>query len=75
MSALVGLVACLCALSVFVATGLNRADACKIAQACKREALLVVTAARSVIDALTARLKGTLGAGDPAQVSLGEVSR
>lgn len=74
MSALVGLVACLCALSVFVATGLNRADACKIAQACKREALLVVTAARSVIDALTARLKGTLGAGGPAQVSLGEVS-
>lgn len=74
MSAMVVIVACLCALSVFVATGLNRADACKIAQACKHEALLVVAAARSVIDALAARLKGALGAGGAAQVSLGEVS-
>ena len=74
MSALVGVAACLCALSVFVATGLNRADACKIAQACKREALLVVAAARSLTDALVARLKGMLGTGDTAQVSLGEVS-
>ena len=71
---MVVIVACLCALSVFVATGLNRADACKIAQACKHEALLVVAAARSVIDALAARLKGALGAGGAAQVSLGEVS-
>ena len=34
MSALVGVAACLCALSVFIVTGLNRADACKIAQVC-----------------------------------------
>ena len=53
MSALVGVAACLCALSVFVATGLNRADACKIAGACKREAVLVAAAGRSVVDALT----------------------
>ena len=74
MSALVGVAACLCALSVFVATGLNRADACKIAQVCKREALLVVAAARSVTDVLVARLRGMLGTGGTAQVSLGEVS-
>lgn len=74
MSALVGAAACLCAFSVFVATGLNRADAYKIAQACKRETLLVVTAAQSVTDALVTRLKGMLGTGGTAQVSLGEVS-
>ena len=74
MSALVGVAACLCALSVFIVTGLNRADACKIAQVCKREALLVVAAARSVTDVLVARLKGMLGTGGTAQVSLGEVS-
>ena len=44
MSALVAVVACLCALSVFVATGLDRADARKIAGACKREAVLVAAA-------------------------------
>ena len=43
MSALVAVVACLCALSVFVATGLDRADARKIAGACKREAVLVLS--------------------------------
>ena len=74
MSALVGVAACLCALSVFIVTGLNRADACKIAQVCKREALLVVAAARSVTDVLVARLRGMLGPGGTAQVSLGEVS-
>lgn len=74
MSALVGVAACLCALSVFAATGLERADARKIAEACKREAVLVVAACRSVIDALTVRVKGAIGAGGPAQVSLGEVS-
>lgn len=47
MSALVAVVACLCALSVFVATGLDRADARKIAGACKREAVLVAAAGRS----------------------------
>ena len=41
MSALVGVAACLCALSVFVATGLERADARKIAGDCKRETLLL----------------------------------
>ena len=66
MSALVAIAACLCALSVFVATGLERADARKIAQACKCEALLVVEAARLVTDALMARLKGALGAGGPS---------
>lgn len=74
MSALVGVAACLCAFSVFVATGLNRADAYKIVRVCKREMLLVVAAARSVTDALVARLKGMLGTGGTAQVSLGEVS-
>ena len=74
MSALVAVVACLCALSVFVATGLDRADARKIAGACKREAVLVAVAGRSVVDALTARVKGAVGAGGPARVSLGEVS-
>lgn len=44
MSALVGLAACLCALSVFAATGLERADARKIAETCKREAVLVIAA-------------------------------
>ena len=71
MSALVGVAACLCALSVFVATGLERADALKFAEAFKREAVLVVAAARSMVDTLATRLKGTLGAGGPAQVSLG----
>ena len=68
MSAPVAVAACLCALSVFVATGLDRADARKIAGACKR------AAGRSVVDALTARVKGAVGAGGPARVSLGEVS-
>lgn len=74
MSALVGLAACLCALSVFAATGLERADARKIAETCKREAVLVIAAGRLVIDALTARMKGAIGVGGPARVSLGEVS-
>ena len=74
MSALVAVAACLCALSVFAATGLDRADARKIAEACKREAVLVAAAGRSVVDALTARVKGAVGAGGPARVSLGEVS-
>ena len=74
MSAPVAVAACLCALSVFVATGLDRADARKIAEACKREAVLVAAAGRSVVDALTARVKGAVGAGGPARVSLGEVS-
>ena len=74
MSAPVAVAACLCALSVFVATGLDRADARKIAEACKREAVLVAAAGRSVVDALTARMKGAVGAGGPARVSLGEVS-
>ena len=74
MSVLVGAAACLCALSVFIVTGLERADACKIAQVCKCEALLVVAAARSVTDVLVTRLKGMLGTGGPARVSLGEVS-
>ena len=56
MSAPVAVAACLCALSVFVATGLDRADARKIAGACKREAVLVAAAGRSVVDALTARV-------------------
>ena len=74
MSAPVAVAACLCALSVFVATGLDRADARKIVGACKREAVLVAAAGRSVVDALTARVKGAVGAGGPARVSLGEVS-
>ena len=74
MSAPVAVAACLCALSVFVATGLDRADARKVAGACKREAVLVAAAGRSVVDALTARVKGAVGAGGPARVSLGEVS-
>lgn len=74
MSAPVAVAACLCALSVFVATGLDRADARKIAGACKREAVLVAAAGRSVVDALTARVKGAVGAGGPARVSLGEVT-
>ena len=74
MSAPVAVAACLCALSVFVATGLDRADARKIAGACKREAVLVAAAGRSVVDALTARIKGAAGAAGPARVSLGEVS-
>lgn len=74
MSALVGVAACLWALSVFAATGLERAEAHKIAEACKREAVLVVAAGRSAIDALTVRVKDAIGTGGPAQVSLGEVS-
>lgn len=74
MSAPVAVAACLCALSVFVATGLDRADARKIAEACKREAVLVAAAGRSVVDALAARMKGAVGAGGPTRVSLGEVS-
>ena len=60
MSALVGVAACLCALSVFAATGLERADARKIAETCKREVVLVIAAGCSVIDALTARMKGAI---------------
>ena len=74
MSALVGAAACLCALSVFVATGLERADVHKVAEACKREAVLVVAASRTVVDALAVRIKGVLATGDAASVSLGEVS-
>lgn len=74
MSALVGVAACLCALSVFAATGLERADARKIAETCKREAVLVIAVGCSVIDTLTARMKGVIVAGGPARVSLGEVS-
>ena len=74
MSVLVVVASGLCALSVFVATGMERADAREITEACKREALLVIAAARSVVDVLTVRLKGALGAGSPTQVSLGEVS-
>ena len=36
--------------------------------------MLVAAAGRSVVDALTARVKGAVGAGGPARVSLGEVS-
>lgn len=74
MSALVGVAACLCALGVFVATGLDRADARKLAEACRCEAVLVIAAARSVTNVLTVRLKGALGAGSSTQVSLSEVS-
>lgn len=74
MSAPVAVAACLCALSVFVATGLDRADARKIAGACKREAVLVVAAAHSAIDAAIAWVRGALGVDNSAQVSLGEVS-
>lgn len=74
MSAQVGVAACLCALGVFVATGLDRADARKLAEACRCEAVLVVAAARSMVDTLATRLKSTFDAGGPAQVSLGEVS-
>ena len=74
MSVLVVAASGLCALSVFVATGMERADAREITEACKLEALLVIAAARSVVDVLTVRLKGALGAGSPTQVSLSEVS-
>lgn len=74
MSALVGVAACLCALGVFVATGLDRADARKLAEACRCEAVLVVAAACSMVDTLATRLKSAFDAGGPAQVSLGEVS-
>ena len=74
MSALAAIAACLCALSVFVATGLERADARKVAGDCKREALLVIAAARSVADVLTVRLRGAFGADSLAQVPLSEVS-
>ncbi len=74
MSVLVVAASGLCALSVFVATGMERADAREITEACKRKALLAIAAARSVVDVLTVRLKGALGAGSPTQVSLSEVS-
>ena len=74
MSVLVVAASGLCALSVFVATGMERADAREITEACKREVLLVIASARSVVDVLTVRLKGALGAGSPTQVSLSEVS-
>ena len=74
MSALVAIAACLCALGVFVATGLDRADARKLVEACRCEAVLVVAAARSMVDTLATRLKSAFDAGGPAQVSLSEVS-
>ena len=74
MSALAAAVACLCALSVFAATGFARAEVRDIAMVCKREAALVAAAGRSAVDALTTRMKGVFGAGGPAQVSLGDVS-
>ena len=74
MSVLIIIAACLCALSVFVATGLERSDACKIVRACKCEVLLVLATARSATSVLTARLKVALGTDGLTQVSLGEVS-
>ena len=74
MSALAAAAACLCALSVFVATGFARAEVRDIAIASKREAALVAAVGRSAVDALTTRMKGVFGAGGPAQVSLGDVS-
>ena len=50
MSAPVAVAACLCALSVFVATGLDRADARKIAGACMREAVLLGEETGEVIE-------------------------
>lgn len=74
MSALVAATACLCALSVFVATGLERSDVRKTMEIFRGEAVLVVAAAHSVIDAAIAWVRGAFGVDNSAQVSLGEVS-
>ena len=74
MSALVAVTACLCALSAFVATGFARAEARDIAMACRREAALIFAAARSLIDAVAARVRRAVGARDSQRVTLGEVS-
>ena len=74
MSALVAAAACLCAFGVFVATGLARSDVRKTMEIFRGEAVLVVAAAHSVIDAAIARVRGAFGVDNSAQVSLGEVS-
>ncbi len=74
MSALVAATACLCAFGVFVATGLERSDMRKTMEIFRGEAVLVVAAAHSVIDAAIARVRGAFGVDNSAQVSLGEVS-
>ena len=74
MSALVAATACLCALSAFVATGFVHAEARDIAMACRREAALIFTAARSLVDAVAARVRRAVGARDAQRVTLGEVS-
>lgn len=74
MSALVAAAACLCAFGVFVATGLERSDVRKTMEIFRGEAVLVVAAAHSVIDAAIARVRGAFGVDNSAQVSLGEVS-
>ena len=52
----------------------GRQEILRACRGCMREAVLVAAAGRSVVDALTARVKGAVGAGGPARVSLGEVS-
>lgn len=74
MSALVAATACLCALSAFVATGFARAEARDIAMACRRETALILAVARSLIDAVAARVRRAAGARDSQRVTLGEVS-
>jgi len=74
VSALVVAAACLCAFGVFVATGLERSDVRKTMEIFRGEAVLVVAAAHSVIDAAIARVRGAFGVDNSAQVSLGEVS-
>ena len=74
MSALVIAAACLCALSVFVATGFARAEAREVATVCKHEAVLVLAAARTLMDAVAARFKRAFGAEGSQRVTLGEVS-
>ena len=74
MSALVIAAACLCALSVFVATGSARAEAREVATVCKHEAVLVLAAARTLMDAVAARFKRAFGAESSQRVTLGEVS-
>ncbi len=74
MSALAVAAACLCAFGVFVATGLERSDVRKTMEIFRGEAVLVVAAAHSVIDAAIARVRGAFGVDNSAQVSLGEVS-
>lgn len=73
MSVPVAATACLCALSAFVATGFARAEARDIAMACRREAALIFAAARSLIDAVAARVRRATGARDSQRVTLGEV--